>query len=72
MRARLFLVAATLVGFGGSLGSGFHLDDYGIFSDPALTTFSGWTSLWSLTRTRPLTNLTFWLNYHVGGQDPFG
>lgn len=72
MRARLLLVAATLVAFGGSLGSGFHLDDYGIFSDHALTTPSGWMNLWSPARTRPLTNFTFWLNYQVGGHDPLG
>jgi tetratricopeptide (TPR) repeat protein len=58
--------------FGDSLGSGFHLDDYGIFSDRALTTSSGWMSLWSIARARPLTYLTFWLNYQVGGQDPLG
>jgi tetratricopeptide (TPR) repeat protein len=27
--------------------------------------------IWSLRRTQPLTNLTFWLNYLVGGRDPF-
>src|SRR6202011_3020256 len=40
-------------------------------SDP-VTAASGWKSLWSLTRTRPLTYFTFWLNYQVGGQDPLG
>jgi hypothetical protein len=48
------------------------LDDYGIFSDHALTAPSGWLNVWSLSRTRPLTNLTFWLNYQVGGRDPLG
>src|ERR1700680_2203062 len=72
MRARLLLIGAALAAFGASLGSGFHFDDYAIFSDPLLTAASGWRSLWSLTRTRPLTYLTFWLNYQVGGQDPLG
>ena len=72
MRARLLLIAAALAAFGASLGSGFHFDDYAIFSDPFLTSASGWTRLWSLTRTRALTSLTFWLNYQIGGQDALG
>ena len=72
MRARLLLIGATLAAFGASLGSGFHFDDYAIFSDPVLTAASRWKNLWSLTRTRPLTYLTFWLNYQVGGRDPLG
>ena len=72
MRSRLLLLAAALVAFGASLGSGFHFDDYAIFSDPALTAPDGLLSIWSLRQTRPLTYLTFWLNYFVGGQDPLG
>jgi hypothetical protein len=30
MRARLVLLAAALLAFGASLGSGFHFDDYAI------------------------------------------
>jgi len=72
MRSRLLLLAAALVAFGASLGSGFHFDDYAIFPDPALTSPWGWLGIWSLRQTRPLTYLTFWLNYQVGGQDPLG
>ncbi len=72
MRARLLLLAAALVAFGASLGSGFHFDDYAIFSDPNLTSAGGWLHLWGLQQTRPLTYLTFWLNYQVGGRDPLG
>jgi len=72
MRSRLLLLAAALVAFGASLGSGFHFDDYAIFSDPALTSPDGWLGIWSLRQTRPLTYLTFWLNYQVGGQDALG
>src|SRR6266567_5926518 len=72
MRSRLLLLAAALVAFGASLGSGFHFDDYAIFADPALTSAGGWLAIWSLRQTRPLTYLTFWLNYQVGGQDPLG
>src|ERR1017187_3911807 len=83
MRARLLLLAAALAAFGASLGSGFHLDDYAIFSDPVLTSPWGWLQVWGWRQTRPLTYVTFWLNYHVGqalspanpvagGQDPIG
>jgi tetratricopeptide (TPR) repeat protein len=61
-----------LVAFGASLGSGFHFDDYAIFSDPALTSPGGWLHIWGLGRTRPLTYLTFWLNYQAGGTNPLG
>jgi tetratricopeptide (TPR) repeat protein len=72
MRARFLLLAAALAAFGASLGSGFHLDDYAIFSDPVLTSPSGWLGVWSWRQTRPLTYLTFWLNYQTGGQDALG
>ena len=61
MRARLLLLAGALAAFGASLGSGFHFDDYAIF--PAH---------FDLGLTRPLTYLTFWLNYQVGGENPIG
>lgn len=63
MRARLLLAAAVLAAFGGSLFAGFHLDDYAIFSD----TLPNW---WRASR--PLTDLTFWLNGRIGGQEPAG
>jgi tetratricopeptide (TPR) repeat protein len=122
MKRRIMLVSIALVAFGGSLGSGFHFDDYSIFvnpiitgqnvydlhrlpgqggdlghsghreindlaatqtkqepgkdyaifSDPALTSPGGWLDIWNLRQTRPLTYLTFWLNYQVGGRDPLG
>ena len=72
MRTRLFLLAAALIAFGASLGSGFHFDDYAIFSDPVLTSPSGWIGVWALRQTRPLTYFTYWLNYQVGGGDPLG
>lgn len=66
MRSRLFLLAAALAAFGASLGSGFHFDDYAIFSDPALGSPRGWLEIWGLRQTRPLTYLSFWWN----GRDP--
>jgi tetratricopeptide (TPR) repeat protein len=61
-----------LAAFGASLGSGFHFDDYAIFSDPVLTSPWGWLQVWGWRQTRPLTYLTFWLNYQTGGQDALG
>ena len=72
MRARLLLLAAALAAFGASLGSGFHFDDYAIFSNPVLTSPWGWLQVWGWRQTRPLTYVTFWLNYWIGGQDPIG
>jgi hypothetical protein len=72
MRARLLLLAAALAAFGASLGSGFHFDDYAIFSDPVLTSPWGWLGVWGWRQTRPLTYFTFWLNYQTGGQDALG
>ena len=72
MRARLLLLAAALAAFGASLGSGFHFDDYAIFSDPNLQAARGWLEVWSMRQTRPLTYLTFWFNLQLNGQEPWG
>jgi tetratricopeptide (TPR) repeat protein len=72
MRERLILLAAALAAFGASLGSGFHFDDYAIFSDPALQSARGWLEVWAPLKTRPLTYFTFWLNRQMGAGDPLG
>ena len=72
MRDRLILTVAALVAFGASLGSTFHFDDYAIFSDPVLTSPSGWWEVWRPVGTRPLTYFTFWLNHQLGGRNPAG
>ena len=64
MRARFLLVAAALAAFGASLGSGFHFDDYAIFATPL--------HFFDPRQTRPLTYLSFWLNYQTGGENAFG
>ena len=58
--------------FGGSLGSGFHFDDYAIFQNAAIRAPNGWLTVWNLRQTRPLTYLTFWLNYRLGGESAVG
>ncbi len=69
---RFLLLAAAFVPFCGSLASGFHFDDYAIFQDPAIQSPHGWLSIWTLRQTRPLTYLTFWLNFRLGGENPAG
>lgn len=72
MRERLLLLTAALAAFGGSLGSGFHFDDYAILSDASMRLPGGWMAIFSLRQTRPLTYLSFWLNYRLGGTNPVG
>ena len=72
MRARLLIAGAALLAFGASLGGGFHFDDYAIFASRVLKSPAGFLGIWALARTRPLTYLTFWLNYLAGGRDPLG
>ncbi|HTP33942.1 MAG TPA: tetratricopeptide repeat protein [Candidatus Acidoferrales bacterium] len=72
MRERLLLLGAALVAFGASLGSGFHFDDYAIFSDPVLQSLMGWLEVWAPRQTRPLAYFTFWLNRQIGGGDALG
>jgi protein O-mannosyl-transferase len=66
------LLAGALVPFCGSLASGFHFDDYAIFQDAAIRAPNGSLAVWNLAQTRPLTYLTFWLNYRLGGENPWG
>jgi hypothetical protein len=65
----LLILAAASLAFSPTLGAPFHLDDRTIFSDPVLTSSSGWWFTWQPLRTRPLTYFTFWLNYQFGGTD---
>jgi hypothetical protein len=62
----LLLLAA--VAYGGSLCGAFILDDFAIFSDPVLTSPSGWWEVWRPEQTRPLTYFTFWMNYMIAGR----
>ena len=67
----LLLLLASLA-FGSTITSSFHFDDYSLFSDPIVTAPSGWWEVFRLERTRPLTYLTFWLNYQLGGTEAWG
>jgi hypothetical protein len=70
--ATAVLLALILLVFAPSVGAPFHLDDTTLFSDPVVTSASGWWYVWQPLRTRPLTYFTFWLNYQLGGQNPIG
>jgi protein O-mannosyl-transferase len=72
LRDSLLLALAVLAVFGLSLTATFQFDDYAIFSDPAITSNSGWLDVWRPSQTRPLTWFTFWLNHRLGGREPAG
>jgi tetratricopeptide (TPR) repeat protein len=66
-----WIALAALLVFGASVASGFHFDDYGMLQDPAVVQADGWRSCFGLWQTRPLTWLSFWLNYAAVGRDPW-
>lgn len=68
----VWLLFLAILAFGASLFGTLILDDYAIFSDPAITSPSGWLDVWRPAQTRPLTYVTFWINYAIGGKSPVG
>ncbi|MCS7026574.1 MAG: tetratricopeptide repeat protein [Bryobacteraceae bacterium] len=72
MRGFSWIPALAVVAFGGSLAAPFYLDDFALLQDPAVTSPGGWMDCLALTQTRPLTWLSFWLNYQLGGSQPSG
>ncbi|MBI3664729.1 MAG: tetratricopeptide repeat protein [Acidobacteria bacterium] len=66
------ILLLALAAYSQTLASSFHLDDYAIFADPYLTAPGGWWRVFRLEQTRPLTYLTFWLNYCLGEAQPWG
>ncbi|MBL8228044.1 MAG: glycosyltransferase family 39 protein [Bryobacterales bacterium] len=72
MRDLYWILALALIAFGGSLGAPFHLDDFALAQDPAVTWPDGWIACFSPSQTRPLTWLTFWANFQLGGTNPTG
>ena len=69
---RFILILASLLAFSPAIVSSFHFDDYSLFTGAAVTSSSGWWEVFRLEKTRPLTYLTFWLNYQIGGENPLG
>lgn len=72
MPKQLSIAAAALFAYGWSLAASFHFDDFSLLLNPLITTTQGLWRMWGLSQTRPLTNLTFWIDYHVGGSHPVG
>lgn len=66
------LMAATLCVFLPSLGAPFHLDDLTLAANPVVRSQSGWWEVWRPLHSRPLTYLTFWMNFQLGGENPAG
>ena len=72
MREYILIAIAAIAAYAGAAGGTFHFDDFSIFADSAITSPSGWYEVWQPMQTRPLTWFTFWLNYAIGGENPFG
>lgn len=68
----LWLLVGAGVAFGPTLAGGFTFDDFALLSDPAITSPGGWWEVWLPSQTRPLTWFTFWLCYHIFGEQPAG
>ncbi len=68
----LLVVVVTAAVYAATIFSSFHFDDYAILADPAVTSRHEWWRVFRLEQTRPLTYLTFWMNYQVGGADSRG
>jgi hypothetical protein len=58
---RVLLTVAILAAFGNALRAPFHYDDFSLLNNS-----------WTLFPSRPLTYLTFWLNWLAGGTNPAG
>ncbi len=50
----------------------FVFDDHSLFSDPAVAGADAWRQWLRLEQTRPLTYLTFWLDYQIWGKAAAG
>jgi tetratricopeptide (TPR) repeat protein len=71
LRATLLVCLAAGAVFSPALWGPFHLDDFALWNDVAVTSPSGWADCWRFGQTRPLTWFSFWLNYQAAGQSPF-
>jgi tetratricopeptide (TPR) repeat protein len=72
LRLRIFVLAVALVAFGAAPAGSFHYDDFSLFADPLVSSPRGWYEVFEPLHTRPLTYLTFWLNYQAGGTAAWG
>jgi len=70
LRPWILLAASVLAVFWGVLAAPFHYDDFALLLDPIITSPSGWLECFRLEQTRPLTWLSFWLNFQLSGANP--
>ncbi len=68
MREKFLLWFAALAAFGGCLFAKFYFDDFSLFSKSPVTLPDRWIDCFR--QTRPLTELTFWLNDALFGRSP--
>lgn len=69
-RSLLALVIAFLAWL--ALPGTFAFDDHSLFADPAVVPWDAWRQWVKLAQTRPLTYITFWLDFHLWGHNPLG
>lgn len=50
----------------------FAFDDHSLFADPAVVPWDAWRQWVKMEQTRPLTYVTFWLDYHLWGANAAG
>jgi len=64
------LAAALAAGFllWLALPGTFVFDDHSLFADPAVVSGDAWRQWIKLEQTRPLTYVTFWLDWHLWGR----
>ena len=68
MREKFLLWFAALVAFGGCIFAAFEFDDFALFSKSPVMLPARWIDCFR--QTRPLTELTFWLNDALFGRSP--
>ncbi len=61
-----------LILYGASLNDGYHFDDDLILNDSNVTNAERWYHFFNPLHLRQLTFFSFYLNYHLGGEDAFG
>jgi hypothetical protein len=68
LREKFLLWCAALVAFGGCVCAAFAFDDFALFSKSPVTLPARWIDCFR--QTRPLTELSFWLNDALFGRSP--
>jgi hypothetical protein len=68
LRAKFLLWFAALAAFGGCVFAAFEFDDFSLFSKSPVALPARWIDCFR--QTRPLTELTFWVNQALFGRSP--